>query len=302
MGDAYAKADELYDQAVRLTHVGTAAEAEAAVTAAVSMYREILDRTAAIEARRRLAKALWRQALLRTKAGNPDGAIEVGLHGIRLGRETIDATAREHPAFDAIVGEVATALNDLAQAAGQAGRLELYRELLEGAAQTCTRSDGPAARQALGTSLHNIANWALELLRAPGLVDPKSAPGYFELALARVKDALSVRESLLRSSEDPIRRWELASSLALQGELQCLGGDTNGLQTLKRAREMLTGRPESHAFGDLIAKISGKLALMTQLVEQMAGGRPPAAAGSRSCPCGSGLLFTECHGSQTDSR
>lgn len=299
-GDRYERADAAYDESIRLAHAGKYVEAEAAAIAAARAYREVLDQTGFTEAKRRLAKALWRQATAVLLAKSAERALEPGLEGIELGRQALDATPADHPALDDMVREVAICMNDVAQIAGRAGRLELYKKLLTDAHETSLRSNGPAAKQALGTSLHNLAVWAHEMMQLHGPENPEKAFASVELGLHMLKSAVQIREAL-SAHGDPLSRWELVNSLALEGELQCYQGDVGGLRTLERALGMLEDAP-GQAFQGLREKVARKHGDLRQMLVtrlhrvEAARGNADRGNADRVCPCGSGRTFAQCHG------
>jgi hypothetical protein len=288
----YQEADALYDAAVDASQQpGHAAEAERLATDAVAAYRRFCAETADPEAKRRLGKALWRQStvtgLLRDRR---EPAIALGVEGVAIAKQALNATPRDNPSFDDMVREVGIALNDLAQLAGLAGRRRDQLNWLSEAREISERSSGPSALQSLGTSLHNLAAYWLHEMRLP--IDSATTEQLVRRTLNLAESALAVRRRRL-SPLEAVTTWELANSLFIAGLLRGVAlRDQQGVVLLEEAQQLLVGLggPSTET---LRAQVSSAL---QQARTSMPVPTGPAAVPSRPCPCGSGAPFVDCHG------
>jgi TPR repeat protein len=220
---AIARADELYRRAAELAHrPGSEADAERISADAVAAYRSLQpadDDPLALPLRREFALALWRHSLLLHQQGRPQAALEPGREGIALARAVLDAAGPSHPEHDELIGETATAMNDLSQAAMAVGRREEHDQLLRDAVALCERQRGFRARQALGTALHNQAVAVANAMVADAA---RRRPTDEERArlLEELDRVVELRRDLL-DSDHPVTFWELASSLRLRGVMRC---------------------------------------------------------------------------------
>lgn len=219
-----AKADRLYQRAIEMSHrPRSAAAAERVSAEAVAAYRKLQRPDGdpeAIQVRRKLALALWRHAMLLAANRRPQEALEPGREGIALGRALLDATDPDDAELDDLIGETATAMNDLSQAAMAAGRQDEHDALVRDAIALCGAHQSPRARQALGTALHNQAIAVANTALAPG---PEVRPT--DAKLASALDAFDRVVDLRREIADaanPQSQWELANSLLQRGKLKCL--------------------------------------------------------------------------------
>jgi hypothetical protein len=132
--------------------------------------------------------------------------------------------------YDRLVGEVATAMNDLSRIAAAAGYADEYARLARDVEQLCGGRDRATTR-AVGAALHSRAAHAGEAAIAlASRGNPVLAVVVAGIdASAR---AVAVRRSLV-TDDDPVTRWELANSLLAHGHLRCLIGDGQaGAQSL----------------------------------------------------------------------
>jgi hypothetical protein len=279
--NSYPKEDALYDEAVRLSHrIGFSDEAEQAAAQAVAAYRCRLETTSDARLKRRLAKALWRQSTIRAVlCQQPADALVVGREGVDLGKEVLAAVAMTSPEFDTIVREVGISLNDLSQAAGAAGLLEERERILQEALAVSALSAGPAARQALGTSLHNLAAHRWEQLYQHG--EKGNVPeGLIESTVSFAERAVEIRRGLA-PNEDAFLSWELANSLHLLGQVLCMTGQGHrGLLTLQEARLPLTSI-RGASVDQLVDKIAQTYSSMSEMVNAVEGKHPEPARSSQ---------------------
>jgi tetratricopeptide (TPR) repeat protein len=221
---ALAKADALYQRAIQMSHRPRgAARAERVSAEAVAAYRKLQRPDGdplAGQARRKLALALWRQAMLLAANRRPEAALELGREGIALGRALLDATDPDAPELDDLIGETVTAMNDLSQAAMAAGHQDEHDVLVREAIALCGAHQGPRARQALGTALHNqaiaVANAAVADLAGDRPDDAKLTS-----ALDAFDRVVDLRREIANAT-NPMSQWELANSLLHRGKLKCL--------------------------------------------------------------------------------
>src|SRR5216684_6805116 len=88
--------------------------------------------------------------------GRRTEAMAPGRESVALFREVLDAAPPDDDAAnDELAGELATAMNDLSQAAVGAEFRDEHRALMRDVVGLCEGRPGPLARQALGTALHN---------------------------------------------------------------------------------------------------------------------------------------------------
>jgi tetratricopeptide (TPR) repeat protein len=221
----FKRVDALYGEAIERSHrAGDGERAEKLSAAAVARYRRLQrpgDEPLARAGRRRLALALWRQSMLVASRGRPNEALPAGREAVELARSVLEATAADDPELDAIIGETATAMNDLSETAGKAALPEERAELQQAVVALCEGRPGRRARQALGTARHNQAVVAVNAAQADiagGGEGPETAR-----ALAIMTDAVDLRRQLVDDSE-PTTLWELANSLMLRGQVRCLVG------------------------------------------------------------------------------
>ena len=240
-GSPYEQADQLYDEAVHLSHV-SGREQAAALKAleAAALLRPMLTKRDNTEAKRRLAKALWRHSSALT-VRTPAEALPSGREGIALAREVLDATAPQHASFDAALRELVIAMNDLAQAAAMAERLDEREALLREAQTIARRGQGAGARQALGTTLHNLAQHEFQRLSQRSPAEQRAGQASL---IALAEEALEIRRRLSEAPRvEDYARWELANSTGQLGRiLFMLGGPDErerGLELLARAPDAL---------------------------------------------------------------
>jgi hypothetical protein len=216
-----AEADSLYQQAIQLAREpGGGDEAERVSAAAVAAYRQLSLRGEIPPSQAKRKLALWRHSMLLGRRGRPREAMEPGREGVVLERELLATAGPHDPATDELVGETATAINDLSQAAAAAGLDQEHRALIREAVALCRQHPGPRARQALGTALHNqaaVAAAAVAAAMARGQLPSAAVPD----ALDAAAQAVAVRREVLDLAQ-PVSCWELANSLLQRGKLQCL--------------------------------------------------------------------------------
>jgi tetratricopeptide (TPR) repeat protein len=220
-GSPYDAADELFEAAVMLSREpDRVLDAERCLASAIDAYRALVPHTKGFEAKRRLAKALWREATFTAERhGRHHDALTPGREALDLGRAVLEAVEPSHAAFDAIVQEVSGAMNDVAQIYFGAGQpKERERQLLE-AAEIARRSDGSGGRQALGTALHNIAQHRLFDLVSSARRH-SGTPVELMAALALTEKAFEIRLRLCEEARaQPYYAWECANSALQLGQL-----------------------------------------------------------------------------------
>lgn len=186
---AFAKADALYERAIRLSHQpGSTHAAERVAGEAVAAYRALQrpsGRTA-LQARRRLALALGRHSLLLAANHGAAVGLEPGREGVALARTVLATADPDDPEFDTLIAETATAMSDLSQTTA--------------AAAHAMQSDIARGRH----SEHQAAS-----------------------VLDALDKVVEVRRALL-DADSPATHVELASSLLHRGRLRCLLADGEG--------------------------------------------------------------------------
>jgi tetratricopeptide (TPR) repeat protein len=218
-----AKADALYQRAIETSHRPRGMAAALRLSAeAVAKYRELAHPDGDDRVQRKLALALWRYSMLLVANQHAQEALGPGHEGIALGRALLDAAHPDDPDLDELVGETGTAMNDLSQAAAAAGRLDEHDALVRDAIALCGAHQGPRARQALGTALHNQA---IALANAAVADSPGGGPAAAKLitALDAFDRVVDLRREIADAS-NPMSQWELANSLLQRGKLKCLAG------------------------------------------------------------------------------
>ena len=219
--DSQTTAEQLYEEARRLClQPGRGHEAEQAIAAAVTAYRNLLRReegVSAWRARRGLALALWRYSML---VSLPRKAMALGREGVALSRQVLDAAPPGQADDDELLGETATAMNDLSQLAARAGLREEHLALMRDVVALCEGRPGPRGRQALGTALHNQAVDAANRAAA-GADKRRISTTEVSEALEIVGRAINLRREVL-DPDRPMTSWELANSMLLRGKLYCL--------------------------------------------------------------------------------
>lgn len=255
-GSPYEAADRLFNQSVALfREPARFREAERCLASAIESYRAHVRRTGSCEAKRRLAKALWREAyssgLIK---GQGSRALASGQESLELGRAVLRDVNASHPALDAIVQEVSGAMNDIAQISYAAGRPKQRERLLTEAASVARRSTGSGGRQALGTALHNLAHHRLQHLA----VTAREQRPFADIVrvLASAERAFEIRLALCEEPRvEPYQRWELASSALQLGQLlRALSPQTDSSPVLRVGLASLRdagGEPVEHLVREL---------------------------------------------------
>jgi TPR repeat protein len=232
---AVATADALYRRAVQLSHQpGSGDAAERAAGEAVAAYRaqQRSDRdptapeTTALQARRKLALALWRHSRLLVANHGPALGLEPAREGIALARAVLEATPSDDPGFDALIAETAMAMGDLSKTAAAAGQQSEHDALLRDAIALCEAHAGPRARQALGAILHDRAADAASAVHA-GIARGQHSEAQITRALDALDKVVGVRRTLVDPGR-PATQCELAGSLLMRGKLRCLLADGDG--------------------------------------------------------------------------
>ena len=232
---ALATADALYRRAIQLSHQpGSGDAAERAAGEAVAAYRaqQRSDRhptapeTTVLQARRKLALALWRHSRLLAANHGPALGLEPGREGIALARAVLEATHSDDPGFDALIAETATAMSHLSQIAAAAGHPSEHDTVLRDAIALCEAHHGPRARHALGMVLHERAAEAASAVHA-GIARGQHNEAQTTSALDALDKVVDVRRALV-DPRRPATQWELAESLLMRGKLRCLLADGEG--------------------------------------------------------------------------
>ena len=220
--DQHSGAAALYERGVQLSHEkGRGEEAEGTLAAAVAAYR-LLQRPGndpeAATARRGLARALWRYSMQLAVGGRATAAMAPGREGIALFRKVFDAALNDDAASDELLGELATAMNDLSQAAFRAGLPDEHRALMRDVVKLCEGQPGPLARQALGTALFNQTH--ADMHRVFGGASRPSAGDVS--AVIDLADRTVRLRSELSDLARPMTVWELANARRQRGVVLCL--------------------------------------------------------------------------------
>jgi hypothetical protein len=239
------RADEVYDEAVRLaTSDGDGPASAAAVGAAVTAYRRLLAAQPAEQwyaVLRRLARALWRHAIVLSELlGRPRDAMGPGREALLMTRRALRVV--EHAdEFDSLVAELGIRLHDLSHIARCAGLIGAHDQLAEEARRLDVESVGEQAMRALGAALHDRAAEACEttvaLAEAGRDIRPTVTAG-----LATSRAAIATRRTVVGG--DPMSRWELANSQLAHGHLRCLNGEgQRGAQAIADAYDTVRALP-----------------------------------------------------------
>jgi hypothetical protein len=218
-GSPYAEADAFYDGSIHLCIEGNFQTALEMAQAAAAAYRALIPKTRGIDAKRRLAKARWREAMMLALLQRLTEALVPASECMALGTELLANLDANHAAMDAVVLEAATALNDFIQL-GIFGAPHAKVEMLDHAIAIARRSSGIGGRQALATSLHNRAStyWGAWQAR-------RATAAEIQHALALTREALQLREALCREPRPaPHSYWELANSHIQLAKLLEAGG------------------------------------------------------------------------------
>lgn len=268
-GTPYDAADALFERAVSLSREPRRIEeTDRCLDAAINGYRDVIARTSSIEAKRRLAKALWRKASLTSFGRGQHGeALVPGEEALEVGRELLQTVAVSHVVFDEIVQEVSGAMNDIAQICFAAGRPRERERLLHEAAAVARRSPGFGGRQALGTALHNLAQHQLHDTDMRGT--SPCTHGDVVRATLLAERAFEIRKRLCdEPGAEPYVSWELASSAVQLGKLLCKHRhQAAGVQVLRAGYASLR-----HVTGGPVAELRDQLA--GAIAD--AGGPPPS--------------------------
>lgn len=280
-GSPYAQVDLLYDECVRLSHErGCERAAARKALELAELLRPWLAKSGSVEVKRRLAKALWRHSTT-LAVDAPADALPSGREGVALAREVLEATAPTHASFDAVLRELVIAMNDSAEAAAAARQLDEREALLLEAKTLAQRSQGLGGRQALGTTVHNLAHHTYQRLVQQS-AEARRAGSASLIALAEW--AVAIRERLCHEPRvEEYHRWELANSTGQLGRILFLLGDDaereRGLELLARAPEGLSSLRLASA-KPLLAQLQLELEQYRKLAQEYADAQLRASLGS----------------------
>ncbi|TDE28359.1 hypothetical protein [Actinomadura sp. 6K520] len=168
--------EELFEQAVNLAaDRRTWSDADRLWTRVVSAYEAAIDTSAKVDRNdeRQVARALWRHASLLSMLGRADEAVDRGRKAVTWFTRIHDAVNAEHAdpktgRRDEALGELLTAMADLAgfefTAGRHAARLDLLRQAAEsGIAEAANPlTAGPHTKRAMGFVYHHYAAALLE--------------------------------------------------------------------------------------------------------------------------------------------
>jgi hypothetical protein len=219
----------LYERGVQLSHEsGRGEEAERTLAAAVAAYRLLQqpgDDPEAVTARRGLARALWRYSMqliprVPTVDARATAAMAPGREGIALFRKLFDAAPDDDDAArDESLGELATAMNDLSQAAVRADLRDEHQTLMRDVVTLCDGRRGPLARQALGTALYNQTNAHIHRVF---FGSASARPASEVSAIIELADRTVRLRNDLSDMARPMTVWELANARRQRGLALCL--------------------------------------------------------------------------------
>jgi tetratricopeptide (TPR) repeat protein len=230
-GSPYTGADAVYDESIRLSLARDFEASLEKAQAAAAAYRLLIPKTRGIDAQRRLAKALWREAMLFALLHRLAEARVPARECMELGTQLLARLDGKRAAMDGVVLEAATALNDFNQLA-IFGAPHETSDMIDRAIEIARRSSGIGSRQALATSLHNRASnyWGAWSAR-------RATASEVQHALALTREAIQLREILCAEAQPaPHNYWELANSRTQLGKLlEARGTPQDAIAELTRA-------------------------------------------------------------------
>jgi hypothetical protein len=233
---AAGRADDLYDEGVRLGRDGQYAQAETYLANAVAAYRRV-PIPVGPDLGRRLALTLWRQSMVLHTLERRLEAMAAGDEAVTLWRglfETSDAADEQLE----LLAELTRACTDLSVIAGSAGLREepvrLAAEAVERARSLAERN--PSAQPYLSTALHNLAV-------------AHASRDNVDAALDAIGEAVDLREQLAAGDEATHR--ELANSQLLHGQLLVQAGQLeDGAQHMADALLLAVELPDADELVD----------------------------------------------------
>jgi hypothetical protein len=178
---------------------------------AVKAARTLVDRVGARDDRRRLSTALWRRAATLAGRDQARDAVAPAREAIDLARQVLRETGPDDSTFDAIVGEFATHVADLAQVLAFAGHEAQARQLLEEGHAAAQRSDGPGALRGLATVLRIQAGFLVKDAAVRMEAGEQSAADSAHLVTSAQTMVELLRD--LATEEDPTTILDLAQGL-----------------------------------------------------------------------------------------
>jgi tetratricopeptide (TPR) repeat protein len=206
---AAGRADDLYDEGVRLAREGQHAQAETYLANAVAAYRRV-PIPSGPELGRRLALTLWRQSMVLHALERRLEAMAAGDEAVTLWRGLFEMSDASDEQLE-LLAELTRACTDLSVIAGSAGLREepvrLATEAVDRARSLAERN--PSAQPYLSTALHNLAV-------------AHASRDNLDAALEAVDEAVDLREQLAAGDEATHR--ELANSQLLCGQLLVQAG------------------------------------------------------------------------------
>ena len=131
---------------------GHSPDAVRACDAAVAAARALIGQLESRDNRRRLGRALWRQATT-AAAGGDGAAIAMARESVELTLSVLRESSVNEPGFDDLIGECATHLADLGLLFAVSGDRATADRLLREAKVAAELSPGPAARLARATAM-----------------------------------------------------------------------------------------------------------------------------------------------------
>jgi hypothetical protein len=207
---AAGRADDLYQEGLRLAREGQHAQSETYLANAVAAYRRV-PMPAGPELGRRLATTLWRQSMVLHTLERRMQAMAAGDEAVTLWRGLLETSFDDDEQLE-LLAELTRACTDLSVVAGSAGLREepvrLAKEAVERARSLAEQN--PSALPYLSTALHNlaVAHASREDVGA---------------AIDAVSEAVDLRQQLA-TGDDPTNH-ELANSQLLCGQLLVQAGN-----------------------------------------------------------------------------
>jgi hypothetical protein len=119
---------------------------------AVAAARRLASQYPSRDNRRRLGRALWRDASIAATDGRGDAGIAAAWESVELVRSILRESSAAEAEFDDIVGECATHLADLALMFATGGDLAAGEQVLREGRDAVRLSQGPATRLAKATT------------------------------------------------------------------------------------------------------------------------------------------------------
>ncbi|MFF0729020.1 hypothetical protein [Streptomyces sp. NPDC004134] len=243
--DAPAESTDLADLADELavSAPGSGPAIDAARRAAEAA-EELAGRSGTVANRRRLARALWRQASAFMVAGDPASALRPAQRCWELCAEILETTGRTAaaaPDVDDVVGEVVGYLSVVTAALEAADLREEAQRVYEAGVAAAARADGPRGRQARA----RLAVYGLTF--SADFFAEARMQGLWEQISGKVREAigegLEVAAVLRRHADEGVSETaELARILQVVSRLQTVAGQVaDAAATLDEAATLVSG-------------------------------------------------------------